>query len=304
MKNKAIIGGIIALVILILVLFFCFLVGRKINNYINESQNTTETTQPKGEPQNPSLAPTSPGQAAQIFLALGNPSNANTSDPNNYLMVNNYFVLSYNRDKALPNWAAWRISKAELGDVSRPNPDPFRPDDRLPKGWTRVTPSDYTGSGFDRGHLCPSADRSGSEEGISETFVMTNMTPQTPDLNRGPWQKLEAYLRTLVTRGNDVYIFAGVYGEKGKLKNKVTVPTNDWKIAVSVPRGEPISAINPRTRVIAVDMPNVKAIKNADWQLYRVTVRQIEQRTGYNLLSNLPQNLQDELENKLDTKND
>ena len=43
-------------------------------------------------------------------------------------MVNNYFVLSYNRDKAIPNWAAWRIAKAELGDVSRPTPDPFRPD--------------------------------------------------------------------------------------------------------------------------------------------------------------------------------
>lgn len=304
MKNKAIIGGIIGIVILIMVLFFCFWAAKKINNYFKESQDTTENTQPNGPPQNPSLAPTSPEQAKQIFLALGNPSNANISDPNNYLLVNNYYALSYNRDKAIPNWAAWRISKADLGDLPRPNSDPFRPDPRLPDGWERVTPSDYTGSGFDRGHLSPSADRSGSEEGMSETFLMTNMTPQTPDLNRGPWVKLEAYLRTLVTRGNDVYIFAGVYGEKGKLKKKVSVPTNDWKIAVSVPRGAAISEINPRTRVIAVDMPNVKAIKNADWQLYRVTVRQIEQRTGYNFLSNLPQGLQDALENKMDTKND
>ncbi len=304
MKNKAITGGIIGIVILVIVLFFCFWAGKKINNYIKESQDTTENTPPNGQPQNPPLVPTSPEQAKQVFLALGNPSNANTSDPNNYLLVNNYFALSYNRDKAIPNWSAWRLSKAELGDLARPNPDPFRPDPRLPNNWERVTPSDYTGSGFDRGHLCPSADRSGSEEGMSDTFLMTNMTPQTPDLNRGPWVKLEAYLRTLVTRGNDVYIFAGVYGEKGKLKKKVSVPTNDWKIAVSIPRGAPISEINPQTRVIAVDMPNVKAIKNADWQLYRVTVRQIEQRTGYNFFSNLPQLLQDEIENKTDTKND
>ena len=303
MKNKAITGGIIGIVILVIVLFFCLWAGKKINNYIKESQDTTENT-PNGQPQNPPLVPTSPEQAKQVFLALGNPSNANTSDPNNYLLVNNYFALSYNRDKAIPNWSAWRLSKAELGDLARPNPDPFRPDPRLPNNWERVTPSDYTGSGFDRGHLCPSADRSGSEEGMSDTFLMTNMTPQTPDLNRGPWVKLEAYLRTLVTRGNDVYIFAGVYGEKGKLKKKVSVPTNDWKIAVSIPRGAPISEINPQTRVIAVDMPNVKAIKNADWQLYRVTVRQIEQRTGYNFFSNLPQLLQDEIENKTDTKND
>ncbi len=304
MKNKAVIGGIIALVILIAGAFLCFWVGKKVFNTVKENQTTTENTQTNEPPRNPSLAPTSPQQAAQVYLALGNPSGANVSDPSNYLMVNNYYALSYNREKEIPNWAAWRISKAELGDLPRPNPDPFRPDPRLPNNWERVTPSDYTGSGFDRGHLCPSADRSDSEEGMSDTFLMTNMTPQTPDLNRGPWVKLEAYLRTLVTRGNDVYIFAGVYGEKGKLKKKVSVPTNDWKIAVSVPRGEPLSAINPRTRVIAVDMPNVKGIKNADWQLYRVTVRQIEQRTGYNLLSSLPQNLQDELENKVDTKND
>ncbi len=220
MKNKALIGGIIALVILFGCVFLLWVVKKLIITF-KESQDTTETTQPTEQPQNPSLAPTSPEQAKQVYLALGNPSNANTSDPNNYLLVNNYYVLSYNRDKAIPNWVAWRVSKADMGDLPRPNPDPFRPDRRLPNGWERVTPSDYTGSGFDRGHLCPSADRSGSEEGMSDTFLMTNMTPQTPDLNRGPWVKLEAYLRTLVTRGNDVYIFAGVYGEKGKLKRKL-----------------------------------------------------------------------------------
>jgi endonuclease G len=73
----------------------------------------------------------------------------------------------------------------------------FRPDDRLPKDWPRVTPSDYTGSGFDRGHMSPNADRYGSREAADATFLMTNITPQTGDLNRGPWQKLEAYLRTL-----------------------------------------------------------------------------------------------------------
>ncbi len=294
MKNKVLIGGAIALGILVLVLGLCFWIGKKGIDNLRGNTNTTEITRPDGQPRQPPItAPTSPEQAAQIYLALGNPSNASNSDPNNYLLVNNYFAISYNRDKAIPNWAAWRISPAEVGNFPRPEPDPFRPDDRLPKGWKRVTPSDYTGSGYDRGHLAPSADRSASVEGMSQTFLMTNMTPQTGDLNRGPWAKLEAYLRTLVTRGSDVYIYAGVYGEKGKLKNKVSVPTNDWKIAVAVPTGSPISAINENTRVIAVDMPNVNGIKNADWQLYRTTVRQIEQNSGLTLLSNLPQNIQD-----------
>src|SRR5215210_5700496 len=156
MKNKVLIGGAIALGIIVLVLFFCFWVGKK--GIDNLRGNTTETTRPDGQPQTPPTAPASPEQAQQVYLALGNPSGANKSDPNNYLLVNNYFALSYNRDKAIPNWSAWRISPAEIGDFARPEPDPFRPDNRLPKNWKRVTPSDYTGSGFDRGHLTPSAD--------------------------------------------------------------------------------------------------------------------------------------------------
>ena len=304
MNNKTITGGLIALAVIVLIVVFCVWVGKKAIDGLRGTDDAV-VTKPDGRPQQPipTTAPNSPEQAAQVFLALGNPSNAGAADPNNYLLVNNYFALSYNRDKAIPNWAAWRISPAEIGDFPRPEPDPFRPDDRLPKGWKRVTPSDYTGSGFDRGHLAPSADRSGSVEAMTATFLMTNMTPQTGDLNRGPWAKLEAYLRTLVTRGNDVYIYAGVYGENGKLKNKVSVPTNDWKVAVAVPTGSSVSDINENTRVIAVDMPNVKGIKNADWQVYRTTVRQIEQNTGYNLISNLPQNIQDALETKIDNIN-
>jgi endonuclease G len=304
MRNKKLTGGGIALIIIVLVLIFCFWVGKKINDRLRGTPETPEISRPDGRPEIPSLPPANAEEAERVYLALGNPSKASGADPNNYLLVNNYFALSYNRDKGIPNWAAWRISKAELGAFPRPNPDPFRPDDRLPKGWKRVTPSDYTGSGFDRGHLAPSADRSASVEGMSETFLMTNMTPQTGDLNRGPWQKLEGYLRTLVTRGSDVYIYSGVYGEKGKLKNKVSVPGNNWKIAVVLPGGSPVSAINERARVIAVDMPNVKGIKNADWQIYRTSVRQIEQNTGYNFFSNLPQNLQDALETKVDNIND
>lgn len=304
MRNKKLTGGGIALAIIVLVLIFCFWVGKKINDRLRGTPETPEVSRPDGRPELPSMPPANEEEARRVYLALGNPSGASAADPNNYLLINKYFALSYNRDKGIPNWAAWRISKNELGDFPRPDPDPFRPDDRLPKNWQRVTPSDYTRSGFDRGHLAPSADRSASVEGMSETFLMTNMTPQTGDLNRGPWQKLEGYLRTLVTRGSDVYIYSGVYGEKGKLKNKVSIPTNSWKIAVVVPSGVPPSAINENTRVIAVDMPNVKGIKNADWQIYRTSVRQIEQNTGYDFFSNLPPNVQNALETKIDNVND
>lgn len=298
MKNKALIGGLIALAIIVLIVVLCFWVGKKgLDNLRNI--DITNVSKPDGQPR--TEQPTTPEQAAQIYLALGNPSNAGSADPNNYLLLNNYMAISYSRERAIPNWVAWRITKADTGDVDRV--DSFRPDDRLPKGWTRINSADYTGSGFDRGHICPSADRNGTPESMASTFLMTNMTPQTGDLNRGPWQKLEAYLRTLVTRGSDLYIIAGAYGEDGKIKKKVTIPTNNWKVAVAVPAGASVSAINENTRVIAVDMPNVKGIKNAEWQTYRTTVRDIERKTGYNLFSNLPQNLQDALENKKDNIN-
>jgi endonuclease G len=291
----------IALIVLLALVVVCGWCGKKIKDRYWGMSETTQTT--GGNSQTSSVPPASSDEAQKVYLALGNPSGAST-DPNNYLLVNNYYALSYNRDKGTPNWVAWRISKTELGDLPRPNPDPFRPDARLPKDWKPVTPSDYTGSGFDRGHMCPSADRSGSADGMSETFLMSNMVPQTGDLNRGVWARFEGYLRTLVTRGSDVYIISGVYGEKGKLKKKVTVPTNTWKIAVVVPAGKAVSAIDEDTRVVVVDMPNVKGIQNADWQTYRATISDIEQKTGYKFLSTLSPNLQNALKNKKDTISD
>jgi endonuclease G, mitochondrial len=299
MRNKALIGGLIVLAILVLIGIFCVWVVKKGVDVINKPE-VIEINKP-APPGNLPTQPTNAEEAQRVYLALGNPSGANSSDPNNYLLVNNFYIVSYSRDRGIPNWVAWRITKADLSSLARE--DSFRPDDRLPKGWARVTPSDYTGSGYDRGHIAPSADRDANPEAMASTFLMTNMVPQTGDLNRGPWAKLEAYLRTLVTRGSDVYIVAGAYGNNGKLKNKVTIPSNTWKVAVVVPAGSDISAANETTRVIAVDMPNVKGIKNADWQMYRTTVRDIEQKTGYNLFSNLSQNLQNVVETKIDSIN-
>jgi endonuclease G len=240
-------------------------------------------------------------QAANRYLMFGNPSNAAQTDANNYLLVNQYYALSYNRSKGTPNWVAWTVSLNDLGNVDRAND--FRPDDRLPQGFPRVTPADYTGSGFDRGHLCPSADRTSTPEANSATFLMTNMTPQTPDLNRNVWERLESYSRDLVRKGNDLYIIAGVYGDAGKIKRKITIPTNDWKIVLVMPNGiENVSSVNQNTRIIAVDMPNINGIAGDDWRKYRTTVVQIEQKTGLNFFANLPPNVQNALKSKMDNQ--
>lgn len=290
MKSKAIIGGVIVLIILLVAILACVWAGSKINEKLSEINPNQPAPQNEATPQ-----PTQIGG----HLALGNPSNAsNNSD--NFLMQNDYFALSYNRDKGIANWVSWSLSKGDFGTANRQND--FRPDSRLPADWAKILPSDYSGSGFDRGHICPSADRSSSLEANSATFVMTNMSPQTPDLNQGPWEKLETYSRSMARRDGTLYIIAGQYGASGKVKNKITVPTNFWKIIVVLAPGADFSSINKDTRVIAVDMPNVKGIKDKNWRDYRTTVRQIEQKTGYNFLSNLPQSIQNSLETKVDNR--
>src|ERR1700722_15012299 len=92
-------------------------------------------------------------------MLLGNPSGATSSFTNrdNYLMVQPYYALSYNSSTGCPNWVSWEGTEEDLG--SAPPKQVFDPDDTLPAGMYAVTQHDYTGSGFDRGHMCPHSDR-------------------------------------------------------------------------------------------------------------------------------------------------
>jgi endonuclease G len=296
MSKKATIGGLLGLVVLVGAIFFCIWAGQKIDEKLSEINPNAPTPAPEQPIPNEPSAPTK-----QPHLALGNPGNASVN-PDNYLLENDFYALSYNRKKAIPNWVAWRLTKSDFGNADRQND--YRPDDRLPADWQKITPFDYSGSGFDRGHLCPSADRSSSVRANSETFLMTNMTPQTPELNQGAWEKLESYSRSMVRRNMTLYIFAGQYGERGKVKNKITIPTNFWKIIVVLPNNANISTINLSTRVIAVDMPNAEDIKNKNWREYKTTVQQIERKTGYKFFTNLSEDLRNTLITKYDSRND
>jgi endonuclease G, mitochondrial len=297
MKLKAFIGGILGLAIVVGMAVACLWAVGKMRETTSDNTEILNESSP-----NQTSTPTETNVPQQIHLAPGNPSNAtaNPANANNYLLSNKYYAVSYNRQKAIANWVSWRLVKNGFGDASRQND--FRPNQNLPNGWTQIMPNDYSGSGFDRGHLCPSADRSSSIESNSSTFLMTNIAPQTHDLNTGPWEKLETYSRSLAKRNNTLYIITGQYGDDGKVRNKLTIPTNFWKIVVILPNNGEVSAINRETRIIAVDMPNVDGIGQQNWRDFKTTVRQIEQKTGYNFLSNVPQNIQDALETKADSR--
>ena len=238
--------------------------------------------------------------SSQVQITMGNPSQAGAR-PDNYLLLKPQYALSYNASKGIPNWVSWQLNQSWLGPIDRLND--FRPDDTLPSNFYHVTPSDYSGSGYDRGHQAPSGDRTRSQEDNSATFLMSNMIPQTPDLNRGPWQKLESYSRQLVSEGKELYIIAGVTGQKGTLaEGKISIPARNWKVVVVLEKpGLGLAGVTANTRVIAVDMPNEEGIKERDWTEYRTTVKQIEKATGYNLLSNVPDKVQQIIESKVDS---
>lgn len=241
---------------------------------------------------------------ASLQLVMGNPSGATTStaNENNYLMQKPQYAMSYNRSHATPNWVSWHLGPKDIGTASRT--DTFKPDTTLPTGWYRVTTSDYTNSGFDRGHNCPSADRTLSSTDNAATFLLSNIVPQEADNNQGPWAVLENYCRTLVDAGNELFIIScpNHYGTATIASGKIYVPSYMSKVIVVLPKGSSLAAssVTTSTRVICVDMPNVAGIRSNDWKTYRISVDKLESYTGYDFLSNVSPSVQAVIEARVD----
>ncbi len=237
-------------------------------------------------------------------LILGNPSNAtpDIANENNYLMQKPQYSLSYNRGRATANWVAWRLASSWIGSTQRQ--DDFRPDTTLPAGWYQVLDEDYSGSGYDRGHMCPSGDRTNSVPNNSATFLMTNMIPQLSANNQGPWEEFESYCRTLAAQGNEVYIFSGPAGNIGTIaQGRVTIPASTWKVVLVMPNGsDDLSRITKGTRAFGIIVPNQPPLDiNAPWRNFRVTVNVVENLTGYDFLNAIPKNTQEIIERRRDT---
>nr|HXF42619.1 DNA/RNA non-specific endonuclease [Pyrinomonadaceae bacterium] len=234
---------------------------------------------------------------------FGNPSAAtqDVSNKDNYLIIGTSSVISYNSSRGTANWIYWKTTENDLGTpLERPL---FMPDPRLPPDFEKIDYYAYSGSGYERGHLVPSADRFADKNANLETFYMTNIVPQRPALNQFVWEGLESYIRRQVRRGLDAYQIAGVYGEQGRLKNKVTVPTNCWKIVVLMPKGLEPDPSDPRARIIAVDIPNQNGIEKNDWRMYATTIRFIESKTGLDFFRDWDRVSQDRIESKIEIEN-
>ncbi|CAN1213175.1 hypothetical protein TUMEXPCC7403_23420 [Tumidithrix helvetica PCC 7403] len=240
-------------------------------------------------------------QPASVHLTMGNPSGATTDRQNidNYLMLKQGYAVSYSRHRGTPNWASWQLNSSWLGAAERSNA--WRNDGGLPPGTVQIMPDDYAKSVYNRGHMVPSADRTKNNSLNAETFLMTNIIPQAPKNNQGAWNDLETYTRELAKEGKELYVMAGVIGEKEAIANgKAIAPQHVWKVIVILDRvGSNSGDVGFNTRVIAVNMPNENRISQ-DWKQYVTSIDRIEDETGYDLLSEVPFFVQLAIEARVD----
>jgi endonuclease G len=259
---------------------------------------------PPGQGPGPSAPPGQ--QLANRNVRFGLPAPA-SSDPNNrdaFLIDRSQYVLSYNEPKRIPNWVSWQLVASDIGNTDR---GAFTPDILLPSNFVHVATTVYNKCGFDRGHICPSKDRSDTRENNDATFYTTNIAPQSPQLNRHAWERLEAYCRTLAQQGQELTICAGPAGVGGTGDagyateiggtTKVTVPQVCWKVILvqQQPGGWPTA----QTRTIAVIMPNNQEVGD-DWTRFRVAPADVERMTGYRFFPALPPEIHDSLVARVD----
>ena len=250
---------------------------------------------------------------AKIEIVLGplpleyNPNlviSAPLSSESEIVLSREQYVISYNKEKRIPNWVAWKLEADQIGNSGRSNN--FNPDPDLenylkvhsPNTPKAVDQTEYKGSCFDRGHQIPSADRTDRRENNQTTFFMSNMIPQTPYMNRVIWAHFEKFTRDLVLKhGKKVYILSGPifdqdFGSIGP-KADIKVPSKQFKILF-------IQDLNQQNEVLAVIMPNT--LRNGsnpsenrnelckplmagtndinDWMKYKTTIEEVEKLSG------------------------
>ncbi len=227
------------------------------------------------------------GDAVYDNLALGIPGKADT------IIDREGYALGYIELHEQPACVIYKLSAEEVQNNVAKRSDQFRADPEIPTG--SATPEDYRKSGYDRGHLAPAADMAWSKKAMSESFYMSNMSPQVPAFNRGIWAKLEAQVRAFAVAEKEIYVVTGAILPKQPTvtigANRVTVPTHYYKV---------IYDLTPPFKMIGFILPNAKS--DRPLQDFVVTVDAVESVTGLDFFSLVPKDEQEKLESSISIK--
>lgn len=189
------------------------------------------------------------------------------------------YTICFNSLTKIPRWVSWNTSRNDYGTF--PRVDKFHHDDRLivPQASNR----DYAGSGFDKGHVVPSEERTSSAAANFETFSFLNMIPQTHGLNAGPWYRFEHEIKDFVTQnpGNEVFVTAGpIIGNNPRvIGDGVVVPLYTWKGVVFVSSKKIVGTV-------FVIMPQESTLSQS-WRMYEVKREKLEAAIGFKLFPGL-----------------
>jgi len=201
-----------------------------------------------------------------------------------------WFVLSYDEDHEQAEWVAYELTRDRLNQNWAERPNSFRPDPEVRT--ESATPRDYSGSGYDKGHLCPAADMAFNDAAIDETFFMSNMSPQAPAFNGGVWRELEELTRDWARRFGQMYVVTGPVLTQQPLGqigfSKVSVPAAYYKVLLAP----------EQHKAIAFVLPNALSTKPV--LEYAYSIDQVEKLTGLDFFPNMLKGLDEELEGSLD----
>jgi len=208
------------------------------------------------------------------------------------VITHKHYTLSYSEEHEQAEWVAYKLTKENLRKPRIKREKKFRQDDLI--STLSAKHSDYTHSGYTRGHLAPAGDMAFSKEAMRESFFMSNMSPQVKEFNGGIWRELEENVRDWAYDNDELYIVSGpILREDHIIKkigfNEVAVPNLFYKIILDLKE--------PEQKAIAFLIPNEKSEKHI--KHYTTSIDEIEKLTEINFFAGfLPEELEERLEQK------
>lgn len=255
---------------------------------------TTEPWKRSSAEMRGAIEPEAPPPAITIKwlnLASGYPL-AHTSDT---ILSYSGFNLAYNEQFEQAAWVAYVLTRDEIESGTIERTDNFRADTSIASG--SATLADYRRSGFDRGHLAPAGDMKWDHLAMSQSFLMSNMSPQRPAFNRGIWRKLETEVRNWAMEKDSLYVITGpLFSPADSLigENGVGVPGHYFKVLVDLSP--------PDHDMIAFLLPNSGS--SEELIQFAITVDSLEQLSAYDFFAGAPdQEVIEWLEGRLEPGN-
>jgi endonuclease G len=212
---------------------------------------------------------------------------------------NDSAIVSFNCKFGHANWASWTLTAADLGTAARTKK--FHAERKLPKeNCLSPLSENYTDSGFDRGHLVPSGDRTRDREYNQGVFTMANIVPQAKQVNGLGWNSLERFTQESVKKGSDAIVVAGTFGSIGKFSvSGINIPEYTWKVVLLVPKGESYS-LKRTTRIYAILYKNALDLAPVELREALLSVDELEAKVGIDVFSGIEDKIEEQLEKRID----